>query len=179
MKRILCTVAALMVATMAFAGAESKMGDMTPQQAMDKMTNCPVCSVWMQDPALGPTVRHSVYPTKTGYVETLATVDQAMMPAFQKAEAECDKRAGSIPTMSADQKAKLCPICTGHVKFMDRKDVTVENFKTDVGVVTVASASTPEGVKALHEYAKLSQEYGALMAKAGTDPSKEPMKSKM
>jgi len=179
MKRVLCTVAALTVATIAFAGTESKMETMTPQQAMDKMVNCPVCSAFMVDPALGSTVRHSVYPTKTGYVETLATVDQAMMPSFEKAEAECVKRAGTIPTMAADQKAKLCPLCTGQMKFMDRKDVTVENFKTDVGVVTVASASTPEGVKALHDYATTAQNFGSLVAKAGMEMGKEPMKSKM
>ncbi len=179
MKRVLCTFAAIMVATMAFAGTESKTDTMTPQQAMDKMMNCPVCSAWMMDPALGPTIRHSVFPTKTGYVETLATVDQSMMPSFEKSEAECMKRAATIPTMAADQKAKLCPLCIGHTKFMDRKDVTVENFNTDVGVVTVASASTPEGVKALHDYAMSAQKFGALVAQASMEMNKGEMKSKM
>ena len=45
MMRALCTVAALMMlATAAFAGSA-----MTPQQAMEKTMNCPVCSAWTPD----------------------------------------------------------------------------------------------------------------------------------
>lgn len=179
MKRILCTVAAMMVATAAFAGAAPKTSDMTPQQAMAAMGSCPVCSVWMTEPALGPNIRHSVFATKSGYVETLMTADQGTMPAFEKCAAECEKRAAALPTMAQEEKAKLCPLCSGHMTFMSRTDVTVETFKTEMGLVSVASATTPDGVKALHDYAKTSEEFGLLLSKAGAEMSKEPMKSKM
>jgi hypothetical protein len=179
MKRILFTIAAMMVATMAFAGTASKTSDMTPQQAMATMGSCPVCSVWMTEPALGPNIRHSVFATKSGYVETLMTADQSTMPAFEKCAAECEKRAATIPTMAKDQKDKLCPLCSGQMAFMSRTDVTVETFKTEMGLLSVASATTPDGVKALHEYARTSEEFGRLLSKAGAEMSKEPMKSKM
>ncbi len=185
MKRVLCTIAALMVATSAFAGDPAKkmgasMDAMTPDQAMSAMANCPVCSVWMKDPALGPTMRHSVFATKTGYVEMLSTADPAMIPSFEKCAAECETRAHGIANMSKEQKDKLCPLCMGQMKFMGRSDVTVENFKTDSGFVAVASSNTAEGVKALHEYAATSKAFGEKMAQAGEAMGKkEPMKSKM
>lgn len=179
MKRVLCTLAAVLVAVSAFAGTDAKMDTMTPQQAMASMSNCPVCSVWMQDPALGPTIRHSMFATKNGYVEMLSTADAAMIPSFQKADAECEKRAAGIGAMAADQKAKLCPLCSGMVKFMGRSDVTLENFKTDMGVITVASSNTPDGVKALHDYATMNKAFGDKLAQAGEMMSKEPAKAKM
>jgi hypothetical protein len=180
MKRVLCTVAAIMVATTAFAGTASQKGDdVTPQQAMEKMVNCPVCSVWMTEPAVGASIRHSINPTKTGYVETLLTNNESMMPAFAKTAAECEKRAAGIPSMSQDQKDKLCPICIGQMKLMGRSDVTFENFNTPMGVMMVASSNTPEGLKALHDYAAASKRFGEKMAQAGKEMGKEPMKSKM
>jgi hypothetical protein len=179
MKRIICTVVALMFATVAFAGTAAKMEDMTPQQAMTAMANCPVCSVWMTEPALGPTLHHNVYATKNGYVEMLSTSDMAMVPAFNKCAMECEKRAEGIPSMSAEQKGMLCPLCVGHTKFMGRSDVMVENFNTDNGMISVASSTSPEGVKILHDYAASSKAFSDKMAQMGSDMSKEPMKSKM
>jgi hypothetical protein len=179
MKRVLCTVAMLLIAAPALAGSTSKADDMTPQQAWEKMTNCPVCSVWMTEPALGPTIRHSVNATNAGYVETLMTADEKMVPAFQKTAAECEKRAAGIASMTPEQKDKLCPICVGQVKLMGRSDVTFEHFMTPLGMMTVATSSSTEGKKALHDYAAASKSFGDKMAKAGADMSKEPMKSKM
>jgi hypothetical protein len=177
MKRILCTVAILMVASMAFAGTASDTSSMTPQQAMAAMANCPVCSVWMTDPALGPNLRHNVFATKDGYVETLMDSDPSTMASFNKCAAECEKRAASVPSMSAEQKAKLCPLCQGHMAFMGVKGVSVENFNADLGLITVGSATTPEGVKAMHEYVTKSHNFGELLSKA--EMGAEPMKSKM
>jgi len=179
MKRVLCTVAVLLVAVSAFAGTAAKMDDMTPQQAWSALTNCPVCSAWMQDPALGPTIQHSIFATKTGYVETMSTADAAMVPSFMKADAECQTRAASIGSMAAEEKAKLCPICSGMMKFMGRSDVTMENFKTDMGVITVASSNTAEGLKALHDYAAMNEAFSQKLSKAGEMMSKDPAKAKM
>jgi hypothetical protein len=62
---------------------------------------------------------------------------------------------------------------------MGRKDVAFEGGKTTMGWVTVATASTPEGVKALHDYAAMSKEFSDKLAQAGKEMAKEPMKSKM
>jgi hypothetical protein len=176
MKRIVCTVAALMLATTAFAGSVSNM---TPQQAMEKTMNCPVCSAFGTDPALGPTLRHDIQPLKSGYVSVFTTADEKMAPAFMKAQAECESRCMAIPKMTADQKAKLCDCCNGMTALMGRKDVAFEGGKTTMGWVTVATASTPEGVKALHDYAAMSKEFSDKLAQAGKEMAKEPMKSKM
>jgi len=174
MKRILCTVAALMIATAAFAGT-----DLTPQQAWDKTMNCPVCSAFSMDPALGPTLRYSIATTKTGYIEVMETSNEAMKPSFDKAEAECKKRAAGIATMSADEKAKLCPYCVAHMT-IDRKDVSFDNAKTALGVVVVGVSDTPDGVKALHDYAAACQKQSNLMAEyAKTMPPKDVQKAKM
>ncbi len=161
MKRILCTVAALMIATAAFAGS-----DMTPQQAMEKTMNCPICSAWGVEPALGPTLRYNVQNTKAGFIEVMETSNEAMKPAFDKAEAECEKRAAGIGSMSAADKAKLCPFCVAHMT-IDRKDVSFESMDTAMGTIRVASATTPDGVKALHNYAAACKKQSDLLDQAG------------
>ena len=176
MKRVFCTVAALMLATVAFAGTVSNM---TPQQAMEKTMNCPVCSAFGADPALGPTLRCDIQTTKAGYVEVFGTTDQKMVASFEKAHADCEARCMSIPTMTAEQKAKLCDCCNSMTALMSRKDVSFEGGKTSMGWVTVASASTPEGTKALHDHAALAKEVSSKLAQASMEMSKEPMKSKM
>lgn len=174
MKRVLCTVALLLMAVSAFAGT-----DMTPQQAMEKMMNCPVCSVWGTDPALGPTLRYDITATKMGFIETLQTSNEAMKPAYDKAAAECQKRAAGIPTMSAEEKAKLCPLCVAHMT-LDRKDVTMDYANTSLGMISVASSSTPEGQKVLHDYAATCKKQSDLMKQAAVEMHKgDVQKAKM
>jgi hypothetical protein len=174
MKRVLCTVAALAVATAAFAGT-----DLTPQQAWDKMINCPVCSAWNQDPALGPTLRYDVQQTKSGFVEIFQTSNEAMKPAFDKAEAECERRAATIPTMSAADKSKLCPFCTAHA-MIDRKDVSIEDVQTSLGFVHVGTSTSPDGIKALHDYAAACKKQSDLIQQASMEMQKKSVqKAKM
>jgi len=175
MMRMLAAAALLVIATTAVASPEA----MTPQQAMEKMMNCPVCSAWHAEPALGPTMRYSISSTKTGYIETLSTADESLKPAFDKCAAECEKRAAGISSMSADQKGELCAFCVEHMKLMDRKDLTFENVKTPLGIVTVATSSSPDGVKALHGYAAVAQKQADMMAEAHKGMPAGTMKSKM
>ena len=163
MKRVMCTFAVLLIAVAAFAGTE-----LTPQQAMEKTMNCPVCSAFNVEPALGPTLRYDITPTKTGFIETMQTSNEAMKPAFDKAAAECEKRAAGIPTMTAEQKAKLCPFCVAHTQ-LDRKDLTFDQASTALGMVNVASSSTPDGVKALHDYAAACKKQSDLLHQAGIE----------
>jgi hypothetical protein len=163
MKRVLCTVALLLIAVTAFAGAE-----LTPQQAMEKAMNCPVCSAWGVEPALGPTLRYDIATTKTGFIEVLQTSNEAMKPAYDKAAAECEKRAAGIPTMSAEEKAKLCPFCVAHMT-LDRKDLTFDHANTSLGMINVATSTTPEGVKALHDYAAACKKQSDLMHQASME----------
>lgn len=173
MKRIPLTAALLMVAAVAIASPEAP----TPQQVMEKMMNCPVCSAWNAEPALWPTMRHSITQTKTGYIETLETADESMKPAFDRCAAECEKRAASMPTMSAEQKGKLCAICIGQMKLMERKDLSFDNVSTPLGLVMVGNAGSPDGIKALHAYAATAQKQSDLLAQAHQAPG--TMKSKM
>src|SRR5262245_45708888 len=178
MKRILCTVAALMIAVSAFAGtagtakpagsAGAAATEMTPQQAMEKTMQCPVCSAWGVDPALGPTIRYDIVPTKTGFIEVMQTANEAMKPSFDKAAAECEKRAAGIPTMSAADKAKLCPFCVAHMT-LDRKDASYENASTALGMITVGTATTPEGIKVLHDYAAACKKQSDLIGQASME----------
>ena len=171
MKRVLCTVAVLMIATAAFAGTA-----LTPQQAMEKVMNCPICSAWTP---VAQGIRYDIFTTKTGTIEAFMN-GGADPVAWDQAAAECEKRMATIPTMSADQKAKLCPFCMSHMTLMGQKDVTIEHFKTDTGWITTATANTPAGQAALTEYAasmKSTQELLEANAKEMGKP--EVMKSKM
>lgn len=174
MKRVLCTVAMLVLATAAFAGSE-----MTPQQAMEKTMNCPVCSAWTPDVAQN--IRYDVFVTKSGgYVESFMNANEAMSAQFDKCAAECEKRAATIPTMSADQKAKLCGMCQARAAIMGQKDITIENFEAHDGWIAVATATSPAGQKAVKEYASSMKSYCDLLDAAAMDMGKpETMKSKM
>jgi hypothetical protein len=146
---------------------------------MEKMMNCPVCSVWNTEPALGPTLRYDIATTKAGFIEVFQTSNEAMKPAFDKAAAECEKRAAGIPTMSAEEKAKLCPLCIAHMS-IDRKDVAFDQASTALGMVNVATSATPDGVKALHDYAAACKRQNELMHEAGKAmQAKEVQKAKM
>ncbi len=174
MMRLFATAALLVLAMAAVASPDA----MTPQQAMESMMNCPVCSAWSAEPTLGPTIRYSISNTKTGYIETLSTANESMKPAFDKCAAECEKRAAGVASMPKAEKDKLCAFCAGHVKLMGRKDLSFENVNTPLGIVTVATASTPDGVKALHSYAAAAQKQADMMAQAAP-AAPGTMKSKM
>ena len=173
MMRVLCTVAVLMLATAAFAGTA-----MTPQQAMEKTMNCPVCSAWTPD--VSQNIRYDIFTTRNGYIESFMNANESTMDAFNKCAAECQKRAEGISTMTADQKAKLCPLCTAKAGMMGSKDVVIENFRTHTGWVTVATTSNTAGQKAATEYAAQMKEYTDLMEAAAKEMGKpETMKGKM
>jgi hypothetical protein len=106
--------------------------------------------------------------------------DGADATEWDKAAAECEKRMATVPTMSADQKAKLCPFCMAHMTVMDQKDITMENYKTHTGWVTIATSTSPAGQKALNEYAASMKGTSGLLEAAAKDMAKpETMKSKM
>jgi len=171
--RALCALVVLMLATAALAG------EMTPQQAMEKTMNCPVCSAWSQEPGVDQNIRYDVVQTKHGYIETFMSADEKMMPAFEKCAAECEKRMATIPSMTQEQKDKLCPFCVGYQKLASRTDLEFEMHKTHMGWVTVASSATPDGVKALQGYAMKAKKHADLLAQAAQEMSKEPQKAKM
>ncbi|MDH3197079.1 MAG: hypothetical protein OEO21_02460 [Candidatus Krumholzibacteria bacterium] len=177
MMRALCLLAALAFATTAVAGTA---GEMTPQQAMEKMNNCPVCSAWSKEAGVTDNIRYDIIQTKNGYVETFMSADEKMMPAFEKCGAECEKRMAAIPTMSKEQMDKLCPFCVGQGKLASRTDLGFEMHKTHMGWVSVASSSTPDGVKALHDYAAAAKKHADLLAQAGAEKAKKDVqKAKM
>jgi len=172
MKRVLCTVALLMLATAAFAG------DLTPQQAMEKMMNCPVCSAWTPDVSMN--IRYDIFSTKDGYVESFMNANEAMADQFNKCAAECEKRAATIPTMSAEEKAKLCPFCQARMALMMQKDVSTQNFNAHNGMIMVGMASSPDGQKAAAAYVTAMKTQADLVEQAAMSMGKpETMKSKM
>jgi len=171
MKRVLlCTVAVLMLASIAFAA-----GEMTPQQAMEKVMNCPVCSAWNP---VAQNIRYDIVTTKTGTIETFmnAGADQA---AWDAASADCEKRMATVPTMTAEQKAKLCPFCMAHMNLTNAKDVTIQNYKAHTGYVTTATWNTPAGQKAVTDYATSMKSTSQMLETAAKDMKPADMKGKM
>jgi len=171
MKRVLlCTVAVLMLASIAFAASE-----MTPQQAMEKVMNCPVCSAWNP---VAQNIRYDIFTTKTGTIETFmnAGADQA---AWDAASADCEKRMATVPTMTAEQKAKLCPFCMAHMNLTNAKDVTIQNYKAHTGYVTTATWNTPAGQKAVTDYATSMKSTSQMLETAAKDMKPADMKGKM
>jgi len=171
MKRVLlCTVAVLMLASIAFAA-----GEMTPQQAMEKVMNCPVCSAWNP---VAQNFLYDIFTTKTGTIETFmnAGADQA---AWDAASADCEKRMATVPTMTAEQKAKLCPFCMAHMNLTSAKDVTIQNYKAHTGYVTTATWNTPAGQKAVTDYATSMKSTSQMLETAAKDMKPADMKGKM
>jgi hypothetical protein len=171
MMRVLCTVAVLMIATAAFAGSA-----LTPQQAMEKTMNCPVCSAWTPD--VSKNIRYDVFVTKTGAVESFMNADEASAEAFNKCATECERRAATIPTMSADQKAKLCPFCQAKSGMMGKSEVTMEHYQAHNGWITVTTYTSPAGQKIVQEYAAAMKNHCDLL-EAAVKAQPETMKSKM
>jgi hypothetical protein len=171
MKRVLlCTVAVLMLTSIAFAA-----GEMTPQQTMEKVMNCPVCSAWNP---VAQNIRYDIFTTKTGTIESFmnAGADQATWDACS---ADCEKRMGTVATMTADQKAKLCPFCMAHMNVSSAKDVSMQNYKAHTGWITVATWTSPAGQKALNDYAMSMKNTSSQLETAAKDMKPADMKGKM
>lgn len=173
MKRVLlCTLAVLMLASLAFAAGET----MTPQQAMDKVMNCPVCSAWNP---VAQNIRYDIFTTKNGTVETFMNAG-ADQKTWDACSADCSKRMAGIATMSAADKAKLCPFCMAHMNLASSKDVMTQNFQSHTGWVTVATWSTPAGQKALTDYAMSMKNTSQLLETAAMSMKPaDAQKSKM
>lgn len=172
MKRVLCTVAVLMLVSLAYAGT------LTPQQAMQATMNCPVCSAWT--PEVSKNIRYDVFATKNGYVESFSNADESMQAAFDKCAATCEQRVSTIPTMTAEQKAKLCPFCQARMALLSSKDVTIETYKTHDGFISVATTATPAGMKATQQYATAMKAQSDLLEAAAKEMGKpEAVKAKM
>jgi hypothetical protein len=173
MKRVLlCTFAVLMLAGLAFAAGET----MTPQQAMDKVMNCPVCSAWNP---VAQNIRYDIFTTKNGTIESFMNAG-AEQATWDACSADCQKRMSSVSTMSADQKAKLCPMCQAKMNLMSAKDVSVQNFSAHTGLITVSTWTNPAGQKALTDYATSMKNTSQLLeAAAMSMKPAETQKGKM
>lgn len=160
-KLVLAVLAVALVAAVAFAG------DMTAEQAMQKMMNCEACKPMNDYPQLGPNIRFDMIETDNGFVSTFMMADESVMPAYHECEKKCEEtRAKAMKFSDEEAQQKLCPFCLGMRKVMGRKDVTVNNYQTTLGEVMVATSTTPEGVAALHDYAKMAKETSQLLAEA-------------
>ncbi|GAB4315234.1 MAG: hypothetical protein Kow0074_02710 [Candidatus Zixiibacteriota bacterium] len=162
MKRIglaLLAVAALCAVAVA--------GDMTPEQAMEKMMKCEACKPMNEYPQLGPNIRFDMIETDDGFVSTFMMADESLMPSYKECEKKCEvTRMAAMKMTDAEAEEKLCPFCLGMRKVMARDDVKVSTHATALGSVTIATASTAEGTKALHDYAKMAEETSSLLAEA-------------
>jgi hypothetical protein len=157
----------LAVVMIALFSAVAVAGDMTPEMAMQKMMNCEACKPMMEYPQLGPNIRFDVIETDNGFVSTFMMADESVMPAYKECEKKCEATRKAAMTLTDEEaKEKLCPFCVGMRKVMAREDVKVNNYPTSMGSVTVATASSDEGTKALHDYAKMSKETSALLDEA-------------
>ena len=165
LKRTLIVAAAVVaLATVATAA------DMTPQQAMDKMMNCVACKPMNDYPQLAPNIRFDIQDTKTGFISSFLMADEKVMPAFAECEKKCEvARAEAMKLSDEEAATKLCPFCVGMRKVMARSDVAMENVGVSLGKVMVATASTAEGVSALHDYAIMARETSALLDKAAIE----------
>jgi len=105
-----------------------------------------------------------------------AGADQA---AWDAASADCEKRMATVPTMTAEQKAKLCPFCMAHMNLTSAKDVTIQNYKAHTGYVTTATWNTPAGQKAVTDYATSMKSTSQMLETAAKDMKPADMKGKM
>ena len=170
LKRTLFVAAAVVA-----LGTVATAADMTPQQAMDKMMNCVACKPMNDYPQIAPNIRYDIQDTKTGFVSSFLMADEKVMPAFAECEKKCEvARAEAMKLTDEEAETKLCPFCVGMRKVMARSDVAMENVGVSLGKVMVASASTPEGVSALHDYAMMARETSALLDKAAMEMQKQP-----
>ncbi|MEW5702455.1 MAG: hypothetical protein AB1792_09520 [Candidatus Zixiibacteriota bacterium] len=154
-------VAVIVLGTLVTAGA------MTPGELTTKVANCPSCKAMVNYPELGPSIRADVFETANGYVSTFLMADAKLLPTCAKWEKDCEAAmADGAKLPPAEFDKTFCPVCTGMAKLMARKDVKIEQFNGSMGKIAVASATTKEGVDALHAYVKTTKEVMGVMPQA-------------
>ncbi len=157
----------LAVLAIAIVGAVAIAGNMTPEQAMEKMMNCEACKPMNEYPQPGPNIRFDMIETDNGFISTFMMADESVVPAYRECEKKCEATRGAAMKMSDEEaKEKLCPFCIGMRTVTAREDVTVKTYPTSMGSVTVAEATSEEGTKALHAYAAMAKETNALLTEA-------------
>ncbi|MBI3872623.1 MAG: hypothetical protein HY304_06065 [candidate division Zixibacteria bacterium] len=157
------TKLAAMVAVLA-AVATAFAGQMTPQELATKMANCPSCKTMVNYPELGPNVRADVFETANGYVSTFLMADSKALPACAKWSKDCETAmAGAAKMSRADFEKTFCPYCVGMSDLMARKDVKMESFNGSMGKITVATATTKEGLDACHVMVKTMKDTYAVV----------------
>jgi hypothetical protein len=164
MKRVICLlVLALTVPAVALAG------DPTADQMMQRMMNCVICKPYAEHPEMHPSMRVNTLDTENGFMWVMAVADEKHVGTLHQCHEQCSANIEANKNMKpADYATKLCPMCEGMFKLMARGDVKLEEFKTHMGEITLATSATKEGVKALHDFAAESRKMHEMMMKMGT-----------
>ena len=158
---------AMVTLAIALLFAVAVAGDMTPEQAMQKMMSCEACKPMSEYPQLGPNIRFDIAQTDNGFVSTFMLADEKLMPAFHECEKKCEEtRKAAMSYTDAEAETKLCPFCQGMRSVMARQDVKVNHFPAALGQICVATSTTAEGTKALHDYATNAKETSDLLTEA-------------
>jgi hypothetical protein len=148
--------------------------DMTPEQAMQKMMNCVSCKPMMEYPELGPNIRYDIFDIENGFVSSFVVANEKLMPVLDECSKKCEATYAAAAKMSTeDAKEKLCPFCCGMHGLHARGDVKIQDFKSQMGSVTLVTSDTEEGIKAVHAVAQDFREMNKLLSEAAASMPKE------
>jgi len=163
MKKILSVVLLLALA----AGSPALATEMTPEEAMQRMMNCVSCRPYMEYPELGSSIRYDIFKTKTGFVSAFMLADESLVPEFRELELKTEaSREEAMKIPPSEYGKLLCPFCEGMFALMMRGDVDLEEFRTHMGTVALATSDTKDGIEALHEYAEMAKTTSKLLDEA-------------
>ena len=170
MKRFLTVSYVVLFAVVSPAWA----GEMTPEKAKERVQNCKVCSAYSDYPTLGPNLRYDIFDTSSGFVASMMLADESLLDPFKECQLACTINRASLAGMSKEElRGQLCPFCSGMAGLMGRSDIIIEEFNARLGKITVARATTDNGVYTLHEYAKMARKTSDLLESAAATASRE------
>jgi len=114
--------------------------------------------------------RYDIFKTDTGFISTFMLADEDLIPKFREIQAQCNVNRAAATMMSKEErKEKLCPFCYGTLSLMENKDVSIEEFQSQMGTIIAASSETYDGRTALDRYVRMARETSELIQQAAAE----------
>lgn len=132
-------------------------------QAWFDVHGCAMCKNLAAEPGLLEHIEWENHQISAG-VMTVSVIDEEYSDAFKRA---AQNMSAVGQKMATGEQLPLCGFCMSYGKLM-MAGVTVEQFDTKLGSVTLMTSSDPEVVKMIQEHGKrTTEEYEKVQAAGG------------
>ena len=134
------------------------------EQAWFDLDNCGICKNFNAEKGLMDAIKWETHKISNGML-TVSTIDPEYKEAFGRAQVATMK---TVEKMQGGESTHLCGFCTSYGALM-MSGAQAQEIETEVGKISLITASDEAVVKAIHEHAQHTiDEYETWLAERGS-----------